>query len=71
MMQLLASETPTDSNIRINAINPGATRTKMRAAAYPEENPLNLPTSDDIMPLYLYLMGKDSQEINGQSLNAQ
>ncbi|GAB3477871.1 YciK family oxidoreductase [Marinomonas epiphytica] len=71
MMQLLAGEVASDSNIRINAINPGATRTSMRASAYPDENPLNLPNSDDIMPLYLFLMGKDSQNINGQSLNAQ
>ena len=71
MMEILADELENTSNIRSNAINPGATRTAMRAAAYAgerlEKNPLPL----DIMPLYLYLMGKDSLEVNGQSLNAQ
>lgn len=58
-------------NIRFNCINPGATRTAMRAKAFPDEDPLSLPTAEKLMPSYLYLMGKDSQSINGQSLNAQ
>ncbi|MDE8602376.1 YciK family oxidoreductase [Marinomonas sp. RSW2] len=72
MMQILSSELASQSpTIRANAINPGATRTNMRANAYPEEDPTTLATPDDIMPLYLYLMGKDSLTINGQSLDAQ
>jgi NAD(P)-dependent dehydrogenase (short-subunit alcohol dehydrogenase family) len=72
MMQILSSELASQSpTIRANAINPGATRTSMRANAYPAEDPTTLATPDDIMPLYLYLMGKDSLTINGQSLDAQ
>ncbi|MEP3349328.1 MAG: SDR family NAD(P)-dependent oxidoreductase, partial [Marinomonas sp.] len=72
MMQLFAGELATSSpNIRANAINPGGTRTSMRAAAFPGEDPQTLPTPEDIMPLYLYLIGKDSLTINGQSINAQ
>lgn len=72
MMQLFASElAELSTNIRANAINPGATRTSMRAGAFPEEDPNTLPNPEDIMPIYLYLMGKDSLTINGQSLNAQ
>lgn len=71
MMEILADELDNTSNIRSNAINPGATRTAMRAAAYPGEQPEANPTPDQIMPLYLYLMGHDSQAINGQTLNAQ
>ena len=72
MMQMLSSELASQSpTIRANAINPGATRTSMRANAYPAEDPTTLATPDDIMPLYLYLMGKDSLTINGQSLDAQ
>ncbi|MEO9655003.1 YciK family oxidoreductase [Marinomonas sp.] len=71
MMQLFASEAPESSQTRINAINPGATRTAMRANAYPDENPLTLATAEDIMPLYLFLMGQDSQNTNGQSIDAQ
>lgn len=71
MMQVLADELENTPNIRINAINPGATRTQMRAYAYPAEPPENNPTPDEIMPLYLYLMGADSRQVNGQSLDAQ
>lgn len=71
MMQLLADELENISNIRVNAINPGATRTNMRAHAYPAEDPNTLKTPQDIMPLYLYLMGEDSIKVNGQSLDAQ
>ncbi|MCC4275106.1 MAG: YciK family oxidoreductase [Marinomonas sp.] len=71
MMQLLADELENISNIRVNAINPGGTRTNMRAHAYPAEDPNTLKTPLDIMPLYLYLMGNDSADVNGQSLDAQ
>ena len=43
----------------------------MRAKAYPEEDPLSLPTSESIMPAYLYLMGDDSLDLNGVSIDAQ
>lgn len=70
MNQLFAKEN-TYPNVRFNCINPGATRTVMRAKAYPQEDPLTLPTPEHLMPAYLYLMGQDSQELNGQSLDAQ
>lgn len=71
MMQVLADELEVNTAIRVNSINPGATRTAMRMAAYPGEDPKTLPPPEAIMPLYLYLMGPDSQAINGQALNAQ
>jgi NAD(P)-dependent dehydrogenase (short-subunit alcohol dehydrogenase family) len=71
LMQILADELETNTSIRVNSINPGAVRTAMRVNAYPGENPQNVPLPEDIMPLYLYLMGPDSREINGQTLNAQ
>lgn len=58
-------------NIRYNCINPGATRTAMRAKAYPDEDPKVLATPEQIMPAYLYLMGEDSIGMNGQSIDAQ
>lgn len=70
MMQTLADELD-GSTLRSNSINPGATRTQMRANAYPAEDPLTLKTPLDIMPVYLYLMGDDSLQENGQAFNAQ
>ncbi|MCQ4259563.1 YciK family oxidoreductase [Stutzerimonas stutzeri] len=71
LMQVLADELEDTGNVRSNSINPGATRTDMRAKAYPGENPNVNPLPADIMPLYLYLMGPDSIGTNGQALDAQ
>ncbi len=71
LMQVLADELENTSNIRVNSLNPGGTRTAMRATAYPAENPATLPTPADIMPAYLYLMGDDSADLNGQALSVR
>jgi len=71
MVQTWAAELDGVGSVRINAINPGATSTNMRAQAYPAENPENLKTAEQIMPAYLYLLGPDSDKVNGQSINAQ
>ncbi len=70
MMQVLAHECE-GTSVRVNSINPGATRTEMRAKAYPGEDPATLKTAEDIMPTYIYLMSDDAADINGQQLNAQ
>ena len=71
MMQTLADELENTSTIRVNCINPGATRTRMRADAYPAEDPATLCPPEDILGLYNYLMGKDSIGVSGRSLDAQ
>ena len=71
MMQTLADETRNTSNIKVNCINPGATRTRMRANAYPAEEPATVCPPEAILGLYCYLMGKDSAGTTGQSLDAQ
>ncbi|PIJ51805.1 YciK family oxidoreductase [Erwinia sp. OLTSP20] len=70
MMQVLAEEYRSQ-NLRVNCINPGGTRTQMRASAFPEEDATRLKTPADIMPLYLYLMGDDSRRKTGISFDAQ
>lgn len=71
LMQILSDELADTINLRVNSINPGATRTRMRASAYPAENPKTLKTPADIMPVYLYLMGDDSVGVTGQQYQAQ
>jgi NAD(P)-dependent dehydrogenase (short-subunit alcohol dehydrogenase family) len=71
LKQILADELEINTSIRVNSINPGAVKTAMRAEAYPGEAPQTLPLPETIMPVYLYLMGPESREINGQTLNAQ
>jgi len=69
-MQVLAEEHK-HTGLRGNCINPGGTRTSMRASAFPDENKDKLKTPADIMPLYLYLMGDDSRRKTGMSFDAQ
>lgn len=71
LVEILADELENITNIRVNSLNPGATRTKMRATAYPSENPASLRTPAEIMGTYLYLMGGDSRGVTGQKFNAQ
>jgi len=70
LTQLLAAEL-LPFHIRVNAVNPGGTRTGMRAAAYPEEDPLTLPTPEQITPVFVYLASDESRDVTGQSLEAR
>jgi NAD(P)-dependent dehydrogenase (short-subunit alcohol dehydrogenase family) len=54
------------TQIRVNLINPGGTRTRMRARAYPAENPETLPSADSHTPAFLYLLGPASRDVRGQ-----
>ncbi len=68
--QVLADEVKA-AGIRVNSVNPAATRTRMRAAAYPEEDPATLPTAESILPIFIYLASDESQRVTGQALNAR
>lgn len=71
LAQVLADETRDITRIRVNCINPGATRTAMRRSAYPAEAPDARPEPASIMAPYLYLMGPDSRGFTGQSIDCQ
>lgn len=68
--QVLAEELK-DCGIRVNSLNPGPTRTGMRALAYPEEDPLTLPRPEEIMKAFLYLASDESVGVTGKSFEAQ
>lgn len=70
LTQLLAAELE-PLHIRVNAVNPGGTRTAMRADAYPEEDPLTLPTPEQITPVFVYLASDESLGVTGQSFEAR
>ena len=70
LTQVLADEVK-DSGIRVNAVNPAATRTAMRAHAYPEEDPQTLPEPEAIVGIFLYLASEASAAVSGQSLDAR
>jgi NAD(P)-dependent dehydrogenase (short-subunit alcohol dehydrogenase family) len=70
LSQVLADE-HRNSALRSNCINPGATRTKMRLAAFPGEDRDALKTPEDILASYIYLLGADSKGVTGESYDAQ
>ncbi|RUO30538.1 YciK family oxidoreductase [Aliidiomarina sanyensis] len=70
MAQIIADEYE-NTSLRVNVINPGATRTAMRARAYPAEDSGKLKTAAEIMPVYIFLMSDAAAGITGESLDAQ
>lgn len=70
LTQVLADELAS-SNVRVNSVNPGGTRTEMRAEAYPDEDPIILPTPDDIVPVFVYLASDESVGVTGKQFDAR
>ena len=68
--QVLADEVR-EWNIRVNAVNPGGTRTEMRAEAYPQEDPLTLPAAGEITGVFVYLASPESEGVTGKSFEAR
>lgn len=56
-----AAETRTTA-LRVNVINPGPMRTRMRAEAYPGEDPMTLKTPEEIAPKILKTLSVDWTE---------
>jgi NAD(P)-dependent dehydrogenase (short-subunit alcohol dehydrogenase family) len=71
MAQVLAQELEGTSSVRVNIIDPGRVRTRMRRQAYPSEAPESLPTADALTAPYLALLGPASRGVTGQRFRAQ
>lgn len=59
-----------NTSVRVNIINPGGTRTMMRAEAFPGEDPLTLPSPEDIAQAFIPLVEADCTK-NGEVINAR
>lgn len=70
-MQTLHDELEGATRIRANSINPRATRTAMRASAYPAEDPETVKEPAALMPSYVYLLSDDSIGVSGQAFQYQ
>ena len=70
LSQVLADE-HRHGTLRSNCINPGATRTDMRLAAYPAEDRDKLKRPEEILAPYVFLLGPDSKGVTGESIDAQ
>jgi NAD(P)-dependent dehydrogenase (short-subunit alcohol dehydrogenase family) len=56
--------------VKVNLLDPGPTRTKMRAQAYPGEDASKLKTPDDLAPLILKLTSPDCA-MHGEVVTAE
>lgn len=70
LSQILAAELA-DRNVRSNAVDPGGMRTSMRAAAYPEEDPMTRITPEENVGVFLYLASDESKGVTGERFKAQ
>ena len=70
MLVKIYAEEIKSTRIRANLIDPGRTRTGMRASAYPGEDPMTLPTPEEIAEKFLPLASA-AFDGNGQVIKAQ
>jgi NAD(P)-dependent dehydrogenase (short-subunit alcohol dehydrogenase family) len=70
LTQILAAELE-ERGIRTNAVDPGGMRTEMRAAAYPEEDPMTRVTPEENTDVFLYLASDESEGVTGERFKAQ
>jgi NAD(P)-dependent dehydrogenase (short-subunit alcohol dehydrogenase family) len=68
---MFAQELESERNIRVNSVNPGRMRTRMRAAAYPAEDPNTLPTPESVTGPFVYLLSAAGRGTHGEYLEAQ
>lgn len=71
LTQILGQELEAFPSMRANSLDPGPARTRLRAAAYPGEDPHTLPEPEALMATYLFLLGPDSRGISGQAFTVQ
>lgn len=71
LMQTLADELAANTRVRVNSIDPGAVRTRLRAQAYPAEPQGAVPPPESVTATYLYLMGPESRGVTGRKFDAQ
>ena len=64
MSEILQDELEPISNIKVFNFDPGATRTSMRAFAYPAEDPESLKNASSLIDYYLWMLSDFSNHTN-------
>lgn len=71
LVKIQAQEWEMHTNLRINALIPGAVHTSQRTKTHPGETKQNLSDPKDLMSTYLYLMGPASKGVTGKIVFCQ
>ena len=61
LAEIIRDELDSTSNVKVFNYDPGATKTSMRASAYPGEDPNNLKDPDKLFGDYLWFFSEESQ----------
>ena len=70
LSEMLAGELA-EYGIRSNAVDPGAMRTEMRAAAYPDEDPAAVPTPSEVADVFVWLASDRARDVTGRRFRAK
>lgn len=68
LMKIQADEWDAIPNLRINTVVPGVVNSPQRVITHPGEIKQAMRKPEDLMAIYLYLMGSDGRGVNGQTL---
>lgn len=71
LVKIQAQEWEMHTNLRINALIPGAVHTSQRTKTHPGEIKQSLSDPKDLMSTYLYLMGPASKGVTGKIIFCQ
>ena len=66
LSEILQEELEPLSKIKVFNFDPGATRTSMRAYAYPAEDPSSLKGTSSLLNYYLWLFSRESENIDSR-----
>ncbi len=64
LAEIFKDELETTTNIKVFNFDPGATRTSMRAYAYPAEDPSSLKGASSLLNYYLWFFSRESENID-------
>lgn len=67
-MQVVADEWENNTDIRVNSLDPGPVQTWMRRQVFPGEDPQTLPTPEDTLLPFLYLIDGQQHAVRGERL---
>lgn len=71
LTRIWSDELASHESLRVNTLIPGQVATTLRTRTYPGVAAETLPSTEDVMPWYLYLMGEDSRAVRGQTVECQ
>ena len=69
LLDCYAQETAKVTKIRVAIVNPGATRTAMRARAYPGEDPASVKPPEAVAARLVSLLGEPFESGTRESVN--